>query len=204
MGVAERKAREKEELRQRILGAATEMFVKEGFENVSMRKIAERIEYSPATIYLHFQDKVDLVASICTETFAVLEKGLQDIEEQGLTPQETLRRSLRYYIDFGLDNPSHYTFVFCTSDKTVLDIEKDSSRAIYGCGMGAFERLVRGLQRCMDAGVIRRDDVQNTAQSVWLMMHGLVAGLLLMTGFPFVEREALIEGTIDRIMRGLK
>jgi len=69
MGVQERRAREKKELRQEILDAARDLFVREGFENVSMRKIAEKIEYSPTTIYLYFQDKADLLDCICEETF---------------------------------------------------------------------------------------------------------------------------------------
>jgi AcrR family transcriptional regulator len=60
MGVKERKAREKETLRQDILDAARELFIREGYQAVSMRKIAEKIEYSPATIYLHFRDKDDI------------------------------------------------------------------------------------------------------------------------------------------------
>ncbi len=52
MGVKERRAREKEQLRQQILSAARELFVTEGYEHVSMRKSADKIEYSPTTIYL--------------------------------------------------------------------------------------------------------------------------------------------------------
>lgn len=74
MGVQERRAREKKELRQEILDAAREMFVRDGFENVSMRKIAEKIEYSPTTIYLYFQDKADLLDCLCEETFTRLVK----------------------------------------------------------------------------------------------------------------------------------
>ena len=68
MGTKERRAREKEQLRQQILLAARELFVNEGYENVSMRKIANKIEYSPTTIYLHFKDKADLLDSVCKET----------------------------------------------------------------------------------------------------------------------------------------
>ena len=55
MGVTERKERERQEMRQRILDAAQQVFVEEGYEKASIRNIAERIEYSPATIYLYFK-----------------------------------------------------------------------------------------------------------------------------------------------------
>ena len=61
MGVATSQAREKQELRDEIVSAARDLFIHDGFENVSMRKIAEKIEYSTTTIYLYFQDKVDLL-----------------------------------------------------------------------------------------------------------------------------------------------
>src|ERR687885_1755275 len=81
MGVQERRAREKQELRQEILDAARELFIREGFENVSMRKIADKIEYSPTTIYLHFQDKADLLDCICEETLGKLQQRLAAIGE---------------------------------------------------------------------------------------------------------------------------
>ena len=69
MGTKERRAREKEQLRRQILVAARELFVNEGYESVSMRKkFANKIEYSPTTIYLYFKDKADLLDSVCKET----------------------------------------------------------------------------------------------------------------------------------------
>jgi AcrR family transcriptional regulator len=68
MGVLERRQREKTTLRREILAAARELIAKEGYESVSMRKIAERIEYSPTTIYLYFRDKEELVREVCEET----------------------------------------------------------------------------------------------------------------------------------------
>ena len=65
MGVKERKARQKKFLRQEILDAASELFVKEGYEDVSMRRIAEKIEYSPTAIYVHFRDKQQLFLELC-------------------------------------------------------------------------------------------------------------------------------------------
>ena len=74
MGTQERRNREKESLRQEILDAARRLFLKNGFQNVSMRQIAEKIEYSPTTIYLYFKDKSALFRSICEETFGKLER----------------------------------------------------------------------------------------------------------------------------------
>src|SRR6266403_1650812 len=72
MGVRERRAREKRFLRQEILDAASELFAREGFENVSMRRIADKIAYSPTTIYLYFKDKAELLEQVCAEAFSRL------------------------------------------------------------------------------------------------------------------------------------
>lgn len=86
MGVKERKARQKRFLRQEILDAASELFVKEGFEHVSMRRIAEKIEYSPTTIYLYFKDKAELLEEVCQETFTRLAHRLTTILEEPAIP----------------------------------------------------------------------------------------------------------------------
>ena len=92
MGVKERRARERAQLRQQILSAARELFVNEGYENVSMRKIANKIEYSPTTIYLYFKDKADLLDSVCKETLLNLLNTLEELKSDISDPVETLRK----------------------------------------------------------------------------------------------------------------
>src|SRR5947209_14475124 len=124
MGVQERRAREKQELRQEILDAARDLFVGEGFENVSMRKVAEKIEYSPTTIYLYFRDKADLLDCICEETFARLLRKLTSLEASATDPLDRLRRGLRAYIDFGLKHPNDYRVAFLMDIKPVAEPER--------------------------------------------------------------------------------
>ena len=95
MGIQERKNRQKQLLRQEILDAAREMFVREGYEGVSMRKIADRIEYSPTTIYHYFDDKSDLLSEIISETFAKLNQQMESVlGQEGQCPRDCLRRGM--------------------------------------------------------------------------------------------------------------
>src|SRR5712692_10648091 len=98
MGVAERKAREKEELKQEILDAARGLFVRDGYESVSMRKIAAKIEYSPGTIYTYFKDKDEILDCLCEETFLHLHKHkltvLREIKGDVL---DALRKGMETY-----------------------------------------------------------------------------------------------------------
>src|SRR5689334_7956418 len=99
MGPKDRRTREKEELRDKILDAARELFVGEGYERVTMRKIAERIEYSPTAIYLHFPDKLAVMRALCDRDFLSLAKQFQKIAKEK-DPIERLRRVGRAYTAF--------------------------------------------------------------------------------------------------------
>src|SRR5260370_39487020 len=112
MGTKQRRAREKEGLREEILAAARTLFVKDGYESVSIRKIADKVEYAPGTIYLYFRDKAEILDRICEETFAKLLRKMHAIEQDSAAPLDKLRRGLRTYIQFGLENPNHYVLTF--------------------------------------------------------------------------------------------
>src|SRR6266853_2367684 len=112
MGVQERRARQKEGVREEILDAARTLFVKEGYEHVSIRKIAEKIEYAPGTIYLYFRDKAEILERLCEETFSKLAQKMHAINADPSNPLDGLRRGLRTYIQFGIDNPNHYIVTF--------------------------------------------------------------------------------------------
>jgi len=141
VGVKERRARQKKFLRQEILDAASELFVKKGYENVSMRRVAEKIEYSPTTIYLYFKDKAELLEQVCEETFARLSQVLTKILEQPGDPVERLKRGLLAYIKFGLENPHFYRATFMMPIPEGFDHEEHKSPD--SAGMKAFDFLRR-------------------------------------------------------------
>src|SRR5258708_3476138 len=201
MGVTERRVREKEELRQRILNAATELFIQEGFANVSIRKIADKIEYSPTTIYLHFKDKAELIGSICAQVFEGLERALDEIAAQGLPDLEMLRRSLIRYIDFGLENPNHYIVIFCLPEP--IEITKAKSDGMeHDPEMACFDKLRAGVAKCMASGILRQADVELVSQSIFMMIHGVTGSILTMKSFPWIDARTLIETSVDNILRG--
>src|SRR5438105_15317354 len=92
MGVRDRRARQKQLLRQQILDAARALLVREGYDSLSMRRVAERIDYSPTAIYLHFKDKQELVFSLCEESFAKLVHELETLADEYPDPLVRLRK----------------------------------------------------------------------------------------------------------------
>lgn len=203
MGTKERREREREALRGEILAAARELFISEGYERVSMRRIAERIEYSPTTIYLYFRDKSEILDEICEQTFARLARSLERIEAKGLDPLEGLREGCQAYVQFGLRNRHQYRLSFMVSSQGV-DRGEDS-RYEGSMGERAFGFLERSVARCREAGYLRDIEVAVASQVVWVSIHGLTS-LLITLGeddFPWVERNRLIGQTIETLVRGL-
>ncbi len=201
MGVKERRARQKKFLRQEILDAASELFVHDGYENVSMRRIADKIEYSPTTIYIYFKDKAELLEQVCKETFARLVKRLSKITEQPGDPVERLKRGLIAYIEFGLQNPHHYRATFMMPipegfDKTKYH-QEDSP------GMQAFSFLTRGLGECIKAGKMPAMNVELASQTLWAGIHGITSLLITHYTFRWAGREKVIHSTVDTLVAGL-
>jgi AcrR family transcriptional regulator len=202
MGVKERKARQKKFLRQEILDAASELFVREGYENLSMRRIADKIEYSPTTIYLYFKDKQELLESVCKETFARLVQRLKKIMEQPGDPVERLKRGLLAYSEFGLQNPHHYRATF------MMPVPEGFDQAKYhqpdSPGMQAFAFLTRCLTDCIKAGKMPATNVELASQTLWAGIHGVTALLIINRTFPWAGRDKVIHSTIDILVAGLR
>src|SRR5215467_14400774 len=172
-GSKQRRAREKEGLREEILDAARTLFVKEGYESVSIRKIADKIEYAPGTIYLYFRDKAEILDRICEETFAKLIRKMEAIEHDSAAPLDKLRRGLRTYIQFGLENPNHYVVTFIQAKS-----HEETSDVFQTTGLKAFTCLRNGVQECMAVEELVTDDADEVAQALWAGIHGLTSLLI--------------------------
>ncbi len=114
MGTKERREREKRQVREEILAAARALFAEHGYEKVTMREIAKRIEYSPTAIYLHFADKQAVIHALCEADFLKLRKQFGKIAAIA-DPIERLRETGRAYCTFALKHPNHYRLMFMES-----------------------------------------------------------------------------------------
>lgn len=202
MAVQTRKQKDKEDLRRLILDTAGELFTTEGYEYVSMRKIAERIEYSPTTIYLYFRDKEELLREICESTFSRLADEIRRSYDGAISPVERMRRGLLTYIRFGLENPHHYEVVFISSK---VNFMAPNSYSFEGSmGQQAFELLAASVRECAMSGDIRVANTAVTAQTLWAGIHGVTSLLIVHGGFPFVDCDVLAESMIDTLIAGLR
>ena len=174
MGTKERREREREELRTKILDAARELFASEGYEAVTMRKIAQRIEYSPTAIYLHFKDKEAVLREICDADFGALANSFATIARIA-DPRERLVATGNAYAEFGLSHPNHYRLMFMTPHPPLS--HQDSAIERGNPEQDAYAFLKGTLAEALAAGRLRPglDDLDLLTQTVWAGIHGVVS-----------------------------
>jgi AcrR family transcriptional regulator len=204
MTIQTRRARQKALLRQEIIDAARDILAREGYEQLSMRKVAERIEYSPTAIYLHFEDKRDLVFQVCEETFGKLVSELVSLDAEFKDPIARLREGMRRYVAFGLRHPHDYlaTFVAVPLEQPKEDVERynnpDSN------GMRALGLMRANVAACIDAGKFKRVDPDVAARALWAALHGVTLLLIQMPNFNWGDQKAVVDFIIDTAIEGLR
>ncbi|HTQ03625.1 MAG TPA: TetR/AcrR family transcriptional regulator [Polyangiaceae bacterium] len=185
MGIPERRERERQELRQRILDAARELFAARGYESVTMREIARRIEYSATALYKHFADKEALVRELCRHDFDALAQRLLEAVSSG-DPFERFARAGLVYLDFAARHPQHYRLMFMgglppTTPETGERDDPQHNAYVF------VRALVTAL---LEAQLLRPEltDVDLVAQTTWAAVHGVAAlELTLPNAEPWLE-----------------
>jgi AcrR family transcriptional regulator len=171
MGVSERRIRERLDARQSILATARELFLLKGFEATTIRNIAEKIEYSPSTIYQHFKDKNEIFYTIHSEAFAELVRYL-NASEMHKNPIDQLIALGQIYIQFALENPELYDLMFIMEAPIdFLDYLEDAN---WIEGKMAFDYLKSVIANCIQQGLIKETDLESLSYLIWSTVHGLV------------------------------
>ncbi|MPW18365.1 TetR family transcriptional regulator [Paraburkholderia sp. CNPSo 3157] len=197
MGIAERKTRQKLELRERILDAARRIVMREGFAALSMRKIAEAIEYSPATLYLHFESRDAIARALCAEGYAQLLATFEPLIPIA-DPAERLRAIGRAYVAFGVANPQTYRLIFMEDPSyTGAALVGDAGASDDDAGDAAFRLMVESIDALKAQGRLPGSpDSQVCAEALWATMHGIVALHLTCPVFPRAPLDAVVDAAL--------
>ncbi len=191
-GSAERRSQQKLELRGAILTAASELFLAHGYSGFSLRAVAERVGYSPTTVYLYFENKDALLFAVVLEGFEHFGGALQRAYESEKDPLKRIGAIGRAYIAFGVQHPAHYRLMFMERGDFLLKQDPESQSST----IDSFGILVRAVHEAHAGGQLRAGDPMAYVYTLWAGVHGLVALTLCVP----VLGEADLEARTDHML----
>jgi AcrR family transcriptional regulator len=180
------------EVRRSILAATEELLVDEGFEGFSMRRLADRCGYTTPTIYHHFGDKAGLIDELLEERFAQMIDRIDQVPELD-DHVERLRAQLAAFVEFGLENPTHYSLLMAPRPRDMPPPPEsvDRSRA----------RIGSTLEQLAQQGRLQLADIDEAIQCIWVMLHGLISTRISRPDHDWTENQ--IEASIGILLRGM-
>ena len=202
MGTNERKERERENRRELILNTAEEIITNDGIDNISIRKIASKIEYSPAIIYYYFKNKDEIINSLMAKSYKRILSTLACENLSEKNPKEKLKEGLKNYIVMALSIPLEYKTIMLSSSQSIL---KHTSVLFKGAAQKreAIDLLCKQL---MDFYLDNPKDesyIELTAQVLWSSIFGLIIRIIIEEDLDIVQKEILIESQVNILIKGI-
>jgi AcrR family transcriptional regulator len=202
MGISERRQSEIDALRKKIIDAASDILVKEGYDSLSIRKIANKIEYSPGIIYHYFKDKADIITSVAEEGYGRILKSLSEVPVDIENPDKSIEHTFRVYIELMLKIPQQFRAVLLNDIEGIQDkvniLKEDVSKE-----RKSLQGLCKLIELGIEKGKFRELDVELTAQIIWTSTHGLLSRLILEKDVTAKQQERLINHHFDILINGL-
>jgi AcrR family transcriptional regulator len=200
MGIRERQSRERDTVRRKILNAARALFLSDGYAHVSMRKIADQIEYSPGAIYSYFASKEDIF-------FALAEEGLQFVRSHctasshDTAPLERVRESFWRFYTFSREQPEYFSLIFV--DSAVPRISRDWER--FSSMRELRQDIEQDIQQCIDQGLFPGVDAPGPLfRILWTAVYGAAVFRLSHRLAPGEDADALAHDLLTCVIAGLR
>ena len=188
------------EQRDRILGCACEMYLQDGLDGFSMRKLARVLGVTAPALYRHYESKEKVLLDVVGEAYRTLIQYLHRAL-QGRTPEDRFRMAGSSFVDFALEHPRYYEVLFMGVDLLSLEGVK-SLAAEQGCATGQFWN--DRVREAIEAGLLEPGDPQAIGLTLWAHGHGLIS--LYLKGMLPVDQVAfreLMKASGERVMKGL-
>ncbi len=201
MGVKERKERDRQGMREKILQSAHHLFLDKGFEDISIRNIAEAIEYSPATIYLYFKDKNEIFFALHGEAFKIFNSYLGEVMLIK-DPMDRLIKLGEKYIEFTFAHPRYYNIMFIM--EAPMNCDENSEDWQEGAKAHCFLEGV--VEECKKNGHFKNLNTKILSFTIWSYMHGMCSLALRnrMRIYPEAERESIRKKSFKQFTNLLK
>ncbi|WEA03840.1 TetR/AcrR family transcriptional regulator [Mucilaginibacter sp. SJ] len=169
MSIAERKLEEKQEMHKRILNGARKIFLEKGYEQASMRSIANEINYSPGSLYFYFKDKSEIFQELHKEGFQLLLNQFKVLDKVG-DPFERLKAMGRIVIQFAQENKDYYNLMFLVEEPA-----KSSEESGFKIAQEAIDSLATVIKDCQQKGKFKDMDTEDLTFMILSAMHGICA-----------------------------
>ncbi len=187
--------------RAEILHAAERIFVLDGYQGATIRKIADEVGVSSTALYMHFRDKDEILLEICEGAIAALLAANTEIAGRPMDAVSRVRMMLEAYIRFGLENPNPYELAFCTHQQD--GVAPDRSQAASDLAARCYQTFKGAVNDIAVEGRLRIGDGDTAAQVLWAACHGLVALRIQRPGVDWQPDDVLINVLLDSLFAGL-
>lgn len=193
-----RRERQRAEQRAELLEAAHALVREEGYEGLTIRKLANKVGYAPMSVYSYFEDKHAILMALAEDAFAILARRIQ--KRMPDDPMAGLRMGLLEYAAFGLENPNEYRIVFMSRDLHTHD-EKEFQEL--EASNPALQCLLESVNACINAGVLQ-GDVRAIATVLWTMVHGAISLAVTFPSYPFGDPMTYCEKIADLALSAVR
>jgi AcrR family transcriptional regulator len=199
MTIENRRDREKQQMKELILQTAADIILAEGFEKLSIRKIANQIEYSPANIYHYFQNKNEIIGQILRRGHRDFTSALSEGLTETASPEDRLKMLVRSYIETALADPDQYLTVQLNGSPEVLEV------TAYMFENAAEEkptlRILFEAVKKIAGGNIPDSEIEMISQIIAASSLGLVTRLSLEKNIGETRKNQLIGRFTDAAVR---
>ncbi|MGH6956502.1 MAG: TetR/AcrR family transcriptional regulator [Caulobacteraceae bacterium] len=186
--------------RAEILEAAERIFVAEGYEGATIRKIADEVGVSSTALYMHFRDKDEILIEICLAAMQTLLAQNSEIAGRLTDAAIRVRLMLEAYVRMGLEHPNAYRLVFCSPPRPT---DRPVSDAAAEVGAQCYARYVGVVREIEEAGRLREGDADSVAQALWAACHGLVTMIINRRDFEWASASKLCSLIVGGMLAGL-
>jgi AcrR family transcriptional regulator len=195
MSISERRHRETELLRERVLETAEEIIATEGVRNVTMRRIASSIDYAPTVLYRLFANKDDLMDHLIARGYGGVRDRYEKIMSHDLAPLERLEAVLAEYCAFALEHPNHYQMWFATG---AISGDGGCLKMQHGrLEFDVFQAWLDCIDGCSEIGLFAGRDRLLVFQILWSRMHGVISLRLQHPDSPWPPSEEHLAAVLD-------
>lgn len=188
----------KRDLKCQIIDAARELLLSEGYRNLSLRKIARSIGVSATSIYLHFDNKDNLVHALIDEAIVALNMRLEESVQSVSDPIGQLKHLAYAYVQFALQHPRQYQIIYLVSSDEMARYPKEKFRK----ARKGYKTVRNVLLEGKEAGLMKEHKPDIAAYTFWAQMHGVMSVVLSRRLDAQIDQDEFIDEAIDHIIGG--